>query len=74
MAHFGLQFTRDECFGTEGLVHLHESLCQAAPSVRTSASSDSFHEPKSSQVEQIITSSLEGKSTYKASLQSEFCP
>ena len=60
--------------GPEGLVHLHEGLCPAAPSARTSASSSSFHEPKSYLLEQIITSSLEGKSTYKTSLQSEFCP
>ena len=78
MARLVLQFTRDERvrlpLGQKGPVHLHEGLCPVAPSARTSASSGSFHEQKRCLLEPIIKSSLEAKSTYKASLQSEFCP
>lgn len=72
MAGLGLQFTRDERIGTRKSSSSPRGPLSCSPSARTSASSSSFHEPKSYLLDQIITSSLEGKSTYKASLQSEF--
>jgi hypothetical protein len=49
--------------------HCHKGLCPAAPSASTLVSG-SFDEQKHCLLEQIIKSSLEGKSTYKASLKS----